>query len=142
MKIKGHIYLDNNATTQVDDAVREAMMPYLSSNAGNPSSIHQTGKIAREGLEHARRQVARLINTQPRRIVFTGGGSEADNLAIKGGAFAMRNKGNHIITTTIEHPAVLGACEFLERYGYRVTYLDVDSDGWLDPEKLSLQIQY
>ena len=136
MKLKGRIYLDNNATTQVDDAVREAMMPYLSSDAGNPSSIHQTGKIAREALESARRQVARLINSKPRRIVFTGGGSEADNLAIKGAAFAMRNKGNHIITTTVEHPAVLGACEFLERCGYRVTYLGVDGDGWLDPERL------
>jgi cysteine desulfurase NifS len=130
------IYLDNNATTQVDDAVREAMMPYLSADAGNPSSIHHAGKIAREALENARRQVARLINAQPRRIVFTGGGSEAANLAIKGAAFAMRDKGNHIITTTVEHPAVLGSCDFLERSGYRVTYLDVDEDGWLDPEKL------
>jgi cysteine desulfurase NifS len=112
------------------------MMPYLSSDAGNPSSIHQTGKIAREASENARRQVARLINTQPRRIVFTGGGSEADNLAIKGVAFAIRNRGNHIITTSIEHPAVLGACEFLERQGYRVTNLEVDGDGWLDPEEL------
>ena len=133
---KRRIYLDNNATTQVDDAVREAMMPYLSADAGNPSSIHQTGKIAREALENARRQVARLINAQPRRIVFTGGGSEAANLAIKGATFAMRDKGNHIMTTTVEHPAVLGACEFLERCGYRVTYLDVDGDGWLDPERL------
>jgi cysteine desulfurase NifS len=133
---KRRIYLDNNATTQVDPAVREAMMPYLSADAGNPSSIHQPGKIAREASENARRQVARLINAQPRRIVFTGGGSEADNLAIKGAAFAMRDKGNHIITTAIEHPAVLGACEFLERCGYRVTYLDVDGDAWLDPEKL------
>jgi cysteine desulfurase NifS len=136
IKLKGRIYLDNNATTQVDDAVREAMVPYLGADAGNPSSIHQTGKIAREALENARRQVAALINAQPRRIVFTGGGSEAVNLAIKGAAFAMRDKGNHIITTSIEHPAVLGACEFLERYGYRVTYLGVDRDGWLDPEKL------
>ncbi|MGB5925277.1 MAG: IscS subfamily cysteine desulfurase [Dehalococcoidia bacterium] len=136
IKLKGRIYLDNNATTQVDDAVREAMMPYLSADAGNPSSIHQTGKIAREALENARRQVARLINAQPRRIVFTGGGSEAANLAIKGATFAMRDKGNHIITTTVEHPAVLGACEFLERCGYRITYLAVDGDGWLDPEEL------
>ncbi len=135
-KIKRRVYLDNNATTQVDDAVREAMMPYLGSDVGNPSSIHQTGKIAREALENARRQVARLINAQPRRIIFTGGGSEADNLAIKGVAFAMRDKGNHVITTAIEHPAVLDTCKFLERYGYRVTYLDVDGDGWLDPEKL------
>jgi cysteine desulfurase NifS len=136
IKLKHRIYLDNNATTQVDDAVREAMIPYLSADAGNPSSIHQTGKIAREALENARRQVARLINSQPRRIIFTGGGSEANNLAIKGAAFAMRNKGDHIITTTIEHPAVLGACDFLERYGYRITYLDVDGYGLLDPEKL------
>jgi cysteine desulfurase NifS len=137
---KRRIYLDNNATTQVDNAVREAVMPYLSADAGNPSSIHQTGKIAREALENARRQVARLINAQPRRIVFTGGGSEAANLAIKGATFAMHDKGNHIITTTVEHPAVLGACGFLERCGYRVTYLDVDADGWLDPGKLSKAI--
>jgi cysteine desulfurase NifS len=130
------IYLDNNATTQVDDAVREAMLPYLSADAGNPSSIHHTGKIAREALENARRQVARLMNAQPRRIVFTGSGSEAANLAIKGATCAIRDKGKHIVTTTVEHPAVLGACEFLERRGYRVTYLDADGDGWLDPEKL------
>jgi len=136
IKLKGRVYLDNNATTQVDDAVREAMVPYLGADAGNPSSIHQAGRIAREALENARRQVAMLINAQPRRVVFTGGGSEADNLAIKGAAFAMRDKGTHIITTAVEHPAVLGACEFLERYGYRVTYLDVGRDGWLDPEKL------
>jgi hypothetical protein len=130
------IYLDNNATTQVDDAVRQAMMPYLSADAGNPSSIHRTGKIAREALDNARRQVARLINAQPRRIVFTGSGSEAANLAIKGATSAIRDKGKHIITATVEHPAVLGACEFMERCGYTVTYLDVDGDGWLDPEKL------
>jgi len=135
-KLKSRIYLDNNATTQVDDAVREAMIPYLSADAGNPSSIHETGKIAREALENARRQVAMLINAQPRRIIFTGGGSEADNLAIKGIAWALQSKGKHIITTTIEHPAVLGAFEFLERNGYRVTYLGVDDDGWLEPEKL------
>ncbi|MGB6873833.1 MAG: IscS subfamily cysteine desulfurase [Dehalococcoidia bacterium] len=136
IKLKGRIYLDNNATTQVDDAVREAMIPYLSEDAGNPSSIHETGRLARDALENARRQVAMLINAQPRRIIFTGGGSEADNLALKGIAFALQSKGKHIITTSIEHPAVLGACEFLEKNGYRVTYLDVDGDGWLDPEKL------
>jgi cysteine desulfurase NifS len=135
------IYLDNNATTQVIDTVREAMMPYLGMNAGNRSSIHQTGRTAREGIENARRQVARLINVQPRRIIFTGGGSEADNLAIKGTAFALREKGSHIITTTVEHPAVLGACRFLEKSGYGITYLDVDKDGWLDPEKLSRAIR-
>jgi len=135
-KLARRIYLDNNATTLVDDAVREAMTPYLSADAGNPSSIHETGRVAREALENARRQVAKLINAQPKRIVFTGGGSEADNLAIKGAAFAMRDRGNHIITTTTEHPAVLGSCGFLEKNGYRVTYLGVDENGWLEPKKL------
>jgi len=135
-KLKKRIYLDNNATTEVDDAVREAMVPYLSEDAGNPSSIHETGRLAREALENARRQVAILINAQPRRLIFTGGGSEADNLAIKGIAFTLQSKGKHIITTSIEHPALLGACGFLERNGYRVTYLGVDKNGWLEPEKL------
>ncbi|MBE0430832.1 MAG: IscS subfamily cysteine desulfurase [Dehalococcoidia bacterium] len=135
------IYLDNNATTQVDDAVREAMIPYLGADAGNPSSIHQAGRVAREALENARRQVARLINAQPRRIVFTGGGSEADNLAIKGTACALRDRGRHIVTTTVEHPAVIGACRFLEKCGYRVTYLEVDGHGWLEPAKLGRAMQ-
>jgi len=135
-KSEKRIYLDNNATTRVDDAVLEAMIPYLGAALGNPSSIHETGRLAREALENARRQVSKLINTQPRRIVFTGSGSEADNLAIKGAAFVMRGKGNHIITTTIEHPAVLITCKFLEKCGYRVTYLCVDENGWLEPAKL------
>ncbi|NIT71641.1 aminotransferase class V-fold PLP-dependent enzyme [candidate division KSB1 bacterium] len=130
------IYLDNNATTQVAEAVRESMLPYLDGTHGNPSSIHGAGRNAREAVEKARRQVAKLINARPRRIIFTGGGSEADNLALKGVAFAQRDKGNHIITTGIEHPAILGASKFLEKLGYKVTYLDVDEDGWLDPDKL------
>lgn len=139
-KTERRIYLDNNATTKVADAVREAMLPFLGPNHGNPSSIHGTGRDAKEAMENARRQVAKTINARPRRIVFTGCGSEADNLAIKGVAFANREKGNHIITTTIEHPAVLGACRFLEKLGYEVTYLDVDETGWLDPEKLRAAI--
>ena len=135
-KPKRRVYLDNNATTEIADEVREAMLPYLESEHGNPSSIHALGKGAREAIDRARRQVAKLINAQPRRIVFTGGGSEADNLAIKGIAFALRNRGNHVITTTIEHPAVLNACRFLEKLGYRVTYLEVDEFGCLDAEKL------
>lgn len=130
------IYLDNNATTEIDEAVREAMMPYLNSVHGNPSSIYQVGRDAREAMEAARRQVAKLVNSSPRRIVFTGGGSEADNLALKGVAFARREKGNHIITTAIEHPAILSTCRFLEEAGYEVTYLDVDGSGWLSPSKL------
>lgn len=134
------IYLDNNATTQVADAVRESMAPYLGAAYGNPSSIHTAGKDAREAIERARRQVADLINARPRGIVFTGGGSEADNLALKGIAFALRHKGNHIITTSVEHPAILSTCQFLEKLGCRVTYLEVDEDGWLAPEKLKVAI--
>ncbi len=130
------IYLDNNATTRVADAVREAMLPYLDEEYGNPSSIHSTGRAVHDAIEKARRQVARLINAPPRRIIFTGGGSEADNLAIKGVMYARRDRGHHFITTTIEHPAILGAARFLEQYGYRVTYLEVDGYGWLDPERL------
>jgi len=139
-KLERRVYLDNNATTQVDDAVREAMIPYLSADAGNPSSIHETGQVAREALETSRRQLSQLINAQPRRIVFTGGGSEADNLAIKGTAFALRGKGKHVITTPIEHPAVISTCQFLEKCGYRVTYLEVDENGWLEPTKLRYAI--
>jgi len=133
---KRRIYLDNNATTQVADEVRKVMMPYLEMIYGNPSSIHDLGNNAREAIEEARRQLARLINAQPRRIVFTGGGSEADNLAIKGVAFAQHGRGNHIITTSIEHPAVLSTCRFLEGLGYKITYLEVDEDGYLAPDRL------
>jgi len=136
MKTAKRIYLDNNATTQVGDAVREAMLPYLGTAHGNPSSIHHTGRDAREAIQKARRQLAKLINAQPRRIILTGGGSEADNLALKGVAFAYRDRGNHIITTNIEHPAVLSTCQFLEKLGYKITYLGVDGNGWLAPDKL------
>ena len=129
------IYLDNSATTQVADDVREAMLPYLSSAHGNPSSIHAIGRQAQTALAHARRQVAALVNARPRSIIFTSGGSEANNLALKGVAFA-RTKTGHIVTTSIEHPAVLNTCRFLERLGYRVTYLEVDADGLVDPNML------
>jgi cysteine desulfurase NifS len=134
--LEKRIYLDNNATTQVAEAVREAMMPHLETAHGNPSGIYSVGRDAREAVEKARRQVAKLINAQPRRIIFTGGGSEADNLALKGIAFAQRDKGNHIITTSIEHPAILSTCKFLEKLGYEVTYLEVDGNGWIAPDKL------
>ncbi|MCX6013158.1 MAG: IscS subfamily cysteine desulfurase, partial [Chloroflexi bacterium] len=136
IKFEKRVYLDNNATTQVTEEVCEVMLPYLGLEHGNPSSIHGLGKDAREAIDKARRCVSRLINSQPRRIIFTGGGSESDNLAIKGTAIALRNKGNHIITTTIEHPAVLNTCRFLEKSGYRVTYLRVDEYGFINPEDL------
>ena len=116
------------------------MIQYLEMDYGNPSSIHEMGRDAREAVEKARRQVAKLINAQPRRIIFTGGGSEADNLALKGVAFARRDNGNHIIATTIEHPAILSTCGFLERLGYRITYLEVDDDGWVIPDRLKKAI--
>ena len=112
------------------------MLPYLEETHGNPSSIDRLGRDAREGLETARRQVARLINARPRRIIFTGGGSEADNLALKGVAFTHRDRGRHIITTTIEHPAILKAAQFLETMDFRVTYLDVDDHGLIRPGRL------
>ena len=130
------IYLDNNATTELLPAVRQAMEPYLKIAQGNPSSIHGAGRDAREGIESARRRVARLINARPRRIVFTGGGSEADNLAVKGAVFASPGRSGHVVTSVVEHPAVLQACRFLERAGHRVTYLPVDEEGRIDPEQL------
>jgi len=135
------VYLDNNATTQVADEVREAMLPFLNQEYGNPSSIHGIGRDARTSIENARRQVARLLNAQPRRLIFTGGGSEADNLAIKGVALSSREKGNHIITTTVEHPAILNTCAFLEKEGFEITYLPVDNDGWLAPTHLKKAIK-
>jgi cysteine desulfurase NifS len=133
---KRRIYLDNNATTRVDGAVREAMLPFLDGMLGNPSSIHGLGRDAREGIEQARRQVARLISTRPRRVVFTGGGSEADNLALKGIAFAGGKARRHLVTSAIEHPAILETCRFLEQIGYEVTYLTVDEHGLVRPDVL------
>jgi cysteine desulfurase NifS len=134
------IYLDNNATTQVADQVREAMIPYLNESFGNPSTIYSGGHTAREGVENARRLVAKLINAKPKRIIFTGGGSESDNLALKGVAFAHRDMGNHIITSSIEHPAILKTCKFLESIGYRITYLKVDEYGLIQIKELERSI--
>lgn len=134
-EVERRIYLDNNATTQVSEKVREIMLPYLEEVHGNPSSIHGVGRDAREAVENARRQLAKLLNARPRSIIFTGGGSEADNLAIKGIAFAQPDKG-HIITSMIEHPAILNTCKFLEKLGYDVTYLQPDEYGWISPEQL------
>jgi cysteine desulfurase NifS len=133
---KKRIYLDNNATTPIAEEVQKAMQPYLTELYGNPSAIHGAGKDAKEAIEKARRQIAKLISARPRRIIFTGGGSEADNLALKGIAFSHRGKGNHIITTSIEHPAILKTGNFLEKMDYRMTYLDVDEYGLVHPQKL------
>jgi cysteine desulfurase len=120
------IYLDYNASTPVDPAVAAAMRPFLDEAFGNPSSGHWASMPARVALEQARSQVAALLGAAPDEIIFTSGGSEANNLAIKGIFFARNRKGAHIITSAIEHPAVLAPCRFLERLGAAVTYLPVD----------------
>lgn len=123
------IYLDNNATTPVHPKVIEALLPFYREDFGNPSCIHWAGKAVKKALEKARMQVALLVNCNPSEIVFTSGASESLNTVIKGIAAARRGKGNHIVTTRVEHPAVFNTCRYLERDGYRITYLDVDKDG-------------
>lgn len=135
------IYLDHAATTPVDPAVAQAMQPYLDAVFGNPSAVYRDGQAAQAGVEEARRQVAALLKAEPASIFFTSGGSESDNWAIKGTAFALRARGRHLITTAIEHPAVLGTCAFLERCGFEITYLPVDSVGLVNPKALKAAIQ-
>lgn len=126
---KKPIYLDYNATTPHAPEVIAAMRPYLEEHFGNPSSSHSFGVQTKDAVENARRQVASLLNCQPDEIVFTSGGTEANNYAIRGIAFSRQNEGNHIITTQIEHPAVIEVCKFLEEHGFEVTYLPVDEFG-------------
>jgi len=134
------IYLDNNATTPVEPEVLATLLPYYKELYGNPSSVHWAGRAVKDSLDQARAQVAALINAQPDEIVFTAGGSESDNLAIFGSCDALRHKGNHIITTVVEHPAVLDSCRHFEQRGGRVTYLPVDSDGQIDLAELERSI--
>lgn len=134
------IYMDHAATTPVTEEVLEAMRPYFTEGYGNASSLHGFGQEARKAMEQARETVADLINANPSEIVFTSGGTEADNTALKGVAFANRNKGNHIITTKIEHDAVLKTCDFLESRGFEITRLDVDENGLIDLEELKNSI--
>lgn len=137
----GVIYMDHNATTPLDPAVLEAMLPYLKEHFGNPSSTtHEYGKVAREAVEEAREKVARLIKARREEIIFTSGATESDNLAIKGVAYAYKDKGNHIITSSIEHKAVLNTCHFLEEEGFKVTYLPVDRYGLVDPDDVKKAI--
>ena len=136
--VEGPVYLDHNATTPIDPAVTDAMLPYLTGGFGNPSSDHHYGGAPRAALEHARGQVAALLGAPGGQIVFTGSGSEADNLAIRGAVLAAGAGRPHVITQTTEHPAVLGACRALRRWhGAEVTYLPVDADGLVDPAALT-----
>ena len=123
------IYLDNSATTKIKTEVLNEMMPYLTTEYGNPSSLYSIGRKAKKRIEAARKQVAELINCNPHEIYFTGSGSESDNTALKGFAYANKEKGNHIITSKIEHHAILETCETLEKQGFEVSYINVDEDG-------------
>jgi cysteine desulfurase len=134
------IYMDHAATTSTDVEVVKEMEPYFSLKYGNPNSIHSFGQEARDAVEEAREKIAHLIGANPSEIVFTAGGTEADNYAIKGIAWANQKKGNHIITSKIEHHAVLHSCQFLEKQGFKVTYLPVDKYGLIDPEDVKRAI--
>lgn len=135
------IYMDNAATTATRPEVLEAMLPYFTEHYGNPSSIHGVGRDARRAVEAARRQVASAIGAEPREIYFTAGGSESDNWAIRCAAAANEKKGRHIITSAIEHHAVLHTCEYMEKNGYEVTYLPVDGDGLVSPKDVKSAIR-
>lgn len=131
-----HVYLDHSATTYIKPQVFEEMLPYLNTYFGNPSSIYTMSRVTEKAIAEARARVAKAINANKDEVFFTGGGSEADNWALKGIAFANRQRGNHIITTQIEHHAILHTCQFLEKVGFDVTYLPVDGQGFVDPAVL------
>ena len=136
------IYFDHNATTPVAPEVKEAMGPFLDDKFGNPSSVHQAGREARQSVEWARQQAASLINASPSEIVFTSGGSEGDNMAVKGVLFNYLKQGGHIITTLVEHPAVLETFSYMEKFfGFEATYLGVDGYGMVDPDALKKAIR-
>jgi cysteine desulfurase len=134
------IYMDHNATTSLHPAVIEEMEPFLRTRFGNPSSLHWAGRQVRPAIDQARERVARLVNCDPAEVVFTSCATESNNTAIKGVTAALRERGNHLITTTVEHPAVLTPCLYLEFFGFRVTCLEVDENGMLDPAALEAAI--
>ena len=130
------IYMDHAATTRVDPTVVDAMLPYFTQHFGNASSLHAFGREAYNAMETARSKVAKLIGAEKDEVIFTAGGTESDNMAVKGIAFRNRSKGKHIITTKIEHPAIMETCSYIETVGFRVTYLPVDSSGLTDLSEL------
>ena len=138
MKIR---YFDNAATTRVKKEVLEEMLPYFNERYGNPSSLYSIGRISKKAIEEARKKVANLINANPNEIYFTGCGSESDNTIIKGIAYSRRKQGKHIITSQIEHPAVLHTCQSLEKQGFEVTYLKVNKDGFINIDDLRNSIR-
>ena len=135
------VYFDNAATTKIRTEVLNEMLPFLGRNYGNASSLYSIGRVSKHAIETARKQVASLINCNSNEIYFTSCGTESDNTAIKGIAFANKAKGNHIITSKIEHPAVLKSCKFLEQQGFEVTYVGVDSGGFINLDELENSIR-
>ncbi len=135
------IYLDNAATTPIRSEVLDAMMPYLSNRFGNPSSLYSYGQEAKKAIEEARDKVANAICANSDEIFFTSGGTESDNWALKGAAYALKGKGNHIITSSVEHHAILHTCQYLESQGFEITYLSVDEYGLVDPNELKKAIK-
>ncbi len=135
------IYLDYNASTPVDPKVREAMLPFLAEHFGNPSSSHALGKTVKRAVDEARARVAAMLDADPSEVVFTSGGTESNNHVIKGVALSLKDRGRHIITSAIEHPAVINPCRYLEQNGYRVSYVPVDSTGLADPEMVIDEIR-
>ena len=135
------IYFDNSATTKIKTEVLNEMMPYLTTEYGNASSLYSIGRKAKRAIENARKQVAELINCDPHEIYFTGSGSESDNTALKGFAYANKEKGNHIITSKIEHHAILESCETLEKQGFEVSYINVEENGVVKLEELKKAIK-
>ena len=135
--MKRHIYLDHAATTPVDPRVLEAMLPYFSEQFGNASGVYSVSQTSQAALEEARETVAEILGCSPEEVIFTGGATEADNAAISGAAFAQRDSGDHIITSAIEHHAILHACEALDDFGFKTTYLGVDECGSVDPETVA-----
>lgn len=135
------VYLDNAATTALSPRVLEAMLPYFTQYYGNPSSVHAFGREAKQGLDKARDQVAKALHCEPSEVIFTGCGTESDNTVLVGVAQRYGNKGKHIITTNVEHHAILHTCEYLEKQGYSVTYLPVDQDGLVTAEQVAAAIR-
>ena len=135
------VYLDHSATTAVDESVLAAMLPFFRSSFGNPNSLHAWGREVRKAVDEAREKVAALIGAQPQEVLFTGGGSEADNLAVKGTAWARRDRGRHLITSAVEHHAVLDTMKWLGKNGFEVTVLPVDREGFVSPEALDAAIR-
>ena len=139
--LKKIIYLDNAATTKTAPEVVEAMLPYFTEHFGNPSSIYSLGAASKKAVTESRETIASYLGCKTNEIYFTAGGSEADNWALKAAAEAYKTKGKHIITSKIEHHAILHTCEYLEKQGYEVTYLDVDTNGMIDLKQLEDSIR-